>query len=234
MTQQQAKPREFYDGAYYGNGGKKANYDNYNGRAVPHWSLPLARWLIDTLPGPFLDIGCAFGHLIRDINRLALPRVREFGGQVVAVGIEWSDYAAAERVSRHVVHADARTMREHFRAWAFGTVVSLDFLEHFPPEETRHLLGEMATLIKPGGYMVHLIGALNPGADLAMHESDPSHVNHEALPWYIGAIEQAAGCTVVPALTEAINKLPAWVDSDWNGRMIVARKNVTPEAVIRG
>jgi SAM-dependent methyltransferase len=208
---------ESYDASYYGNGGQTANYCNYNGASTPHWSAPLARWLWEHCAAPFLDVGCAFGHLVRDLNRLSPT------GLVRAQGIEWSPFAFMHNVAPEGSYfwGDARSLG--FADATFNTVVSLDFLEHHVPEDTIRCLQEMDRVLRPGGFSVHLIGAVNPSEDLSLHKSDPTHQNHEPLGWYIQQMHRA-GWDDEPELTADLRAQPAWVNTDWRGRMVVLHK----------
>lgn len=211
---------DLYGPAYYGAGGTRptANYRLYGPESTPHWSMPLASWLWAHCTPPFLDVGCAFGHLVRDLNRLRIKEEPEPAAQ----GVEWSEYATARTVGEgQVWRHDARRL-PFADAW-YGTVVSLDFLEHHIPADTVRCLREMDRVLQPGGWSVHLIGAHNPTEDLSRHRSDPTHLNHLALDWYLAEM-RSLGWGDEPDLTIDLNQEPAWAQTDWNGRMVVFRK----------
>lgn len=204
-----------YDAAYFGADPErppKANYRNYTKDSQPHWSGPLARLLARHVSPPVLDMGCGFGHLIRDLEYLG----------VGAVGIDWSPYATAHAVSPNVLRGDARDLVMLLRGQQFGAVVSMDFLEHLLPEDGISVMAQMVAVLRPGGSMVHLIGAHNPEEDLARHLEDPTHINHFDLNWYREQFD-ALGMVYDPALTETVASERAWRTTDWRGRFLVLR-----------
>lgn len=230
MTLPNTPERAAYDARYYGmEDPPRGNYRRYGPRADPHWARPLANWLHERAPFPVLDLGCAFGHLVREIVALRPPKANpEKGrGEAPAWGIEWSDYCAANRVTGFFTQADARNARDLFGVWSFGTVITLDFLEHLPPADGVKMIATIGELTRPQGWGVHVIGAHNPADDLSAHLSDPTHVNHEPLAWYLAAFS-ANGFTVDEERTAAIRLVPAWKETDWNGRIFVLRKTGAP------
>lgn len=230
----QPKPSAFYNADYYGNTETPtANYRNYNENANPHWARPLAEWLSTHAKYPILDLGCAFGHLVREIARVALVLSPDNAIAAPAVGVEWSPYALAHSVAPAgtVLGVDARQAQSHLGARAFGAVVSLDFLEHFPPADTTLLIEQSFHMTRPGGLAVHLIGAHDPADDLSNHLSDPSHVNHEPLGWYKRQF-QDAGFMYRPDLTFELNTVPAWIHTDWNGRIMAFVRPVLSSGLV--
>jgi SAM-dependent methyltransferase len=202
---------EFYDASYFGADPQrpaKANYHGYRPSSIPHWSAPLAGWLAVNLEGPFLDVGAAYGHLCRDLNAIG----------AAADAVEWSGYAYANRVTQHLRRGDARKLP--FADEEYGTVTSLDLLEHFTPPETELVLQEMKRVSRRGAAMVHVIGAHNPQEDLSRHLEDPSHANHEPLGWYLDRFAEL-GFFVHERLTQSVRALPAIVNTDWVGRTVV-------------
>lgn len=208
-----------YDQHYYGHvEPHTANYHNYGN---PHWAQPLAGFLHFTFDGPFLDVGAAFGHLTRELNRLC-DEHEDGNAAQFARAAEWSAYAYERRVCGDaMVHADGRALP--WSAGTFGCVTSMDYLEHFPPDGTRDAITECDRVLRPGGYQVHLVGAHNPRDHLSVHMSDPTHQNHETLTWYLDAF-QALGYAVEWDLTHALNTHAVWRETDWNGRWIVLSK----------
>lgn len=202
---------EVYDCEYYGVGGKKANYDNYGPWSVPHWARPIAQFIREHgSRGAILDVGCAYGHLVRELNTTGLP----------AMGIEWSEWATDNKVSPNVERGDARALPYTDRM--FTTIVSLDLLEHFEPEQSQQVMREMVRVSRAGALHVHLIGAYDPQTDLSQHLSDPTHVNHEPLSWYVNAFA-ALGVTLDPVLTTILQTHPVFAPTDWAGRILAFR-----------
>lgn len=221
-----------YDAAYYGMAGQKGNYSCYGPESVPDWSVPLATVLVLNFPGRYLDVGCAYGHLVRDINRACVRKGGIYRRECdvrQAVGIEWSDYAAAHKVAcaDDYIHADARVALNWLPGSSFGTVTSLDFLEHFEPTETRYLLYQMMRVLAPGGWMVHLVGA--PDASPTYH-TDPTHQNSQPLTWYLEQLA-ALGMRVDDTITQHLAACPPWCTTDWAGRFVVAQK---PDSAVAG
>lgn len=211
---------DVYDAHYYGH--TDTPTANYRGYGTPDWAEPLAAWLYYVFAGPYLDIGCAFGHLVAAINRLA--RLAGTPDQR-ATGVEWSPYAVARSVAPlDMLQVDGRTLP--IGDGAFGCTVSMDYLEHFEPPDSERAIAEAVRVTRPGGYTVHLIGAHNHGEDLSRHLSDPTHRNHLPLRWYVDAFRRR-GCEVAEDLTEALNRHPLWARRDWNGRWVVLARGGT-------
>lgn len=210
-TVKQFAGSEEYGASYYGMMlPAKANYIGYAPSSSPHWAMPLASWLKEHFGGPYLDVGCAYGHLVRDLIR--------FG--CAANGIDWSPWASSRFVSDACIRADARDIPYSPRS--FGTVVSLDLLEHFDEDNTRRVLREMRNMLKPKGWMVHLVGARNADDDTNKHMSDPTHANHQPLDWYKSEIRKL-GFRIDDNATYEISINPAWASTDWRNRFIVAQ-----------
>ena len=213
---------------YYGNGrNPTANYRAYNEHSRPHWCWPLAHLLATEYPGSYLDLGCAFGHLIRDLNLILDSRAATDGYVRAvnrAIGIEWSDDAAAHKVADDddYIHADARIAIAGFPRRRFGTIVSLDFLEHHEPHDSEALIAGIARITAPTGYSIHLVGAHNPDEDISRHTEDPTHQNHEPLDWYVDRFLDY-GFVFDADRTAHIRAVPAWSRTDWAGRFLVFR-----------
>jgi len=127
-------PRRIYDKDYF-ESGKKSNYKGYLDSL--NWKL-LAEELImllDLEGKTVLDVGCAYGYLVR--------RLRELG--IHAYGIDISDYAMKQRVCE-LVHGDARYLP--FRSNAFHVVIALELIEHIPAEFEDMLLDELIRVSK--------------------------------------------------------------------------------------
>jgi SAM-dependent methyltransferase len=215
---------EHYDAQYYGmSEPHKHNYHFYGPQSVPHWSLPLARWLVENAEGPFLDLGSAYGHLVRDINLLLSTQNGLVGpdGQPLqyARGIEWSPFAIANRVTDAVIEGDARQL-----PWpddTFNTIITLDFLEHHLPWDTYRIMKEMVRVGKKGHLQIHLIGwgTEQPKPD---EITDPTHLNFSPPEWYKAQL-QSLGMVMRDDIRDELREVPAWKDTDWHGRFIVAK-----------
>ena len=214
MTVSHPADADFYDAHYYGH--TDTPTANYRGYGEPGWSRPLARWLVANTAGPWLDAGCAFGHLVRDLNREAAP-----GGW--ACGVEWSAYAVEHTVAHpNIWQADVRDLARAFGEGLFRTVISMDLLEHFAPAETERVIAELGRVCSVDGVQVHLIGWPLPGREDG-HYSDPSHVNHTPIGWYRRAFA-AAGWRLDKERTRALNLHPGWRRTAWCGRWQVYRR----------
>lgn len=202
---------EKYSAFYYGvMTPPTANYQNYGPAANPHWARPLAEFIVTHGTAPVLDVGCAYGHLVREIERLGFP----------AFGVDWSQWATDRRVSANVSRQDARQL--DFPREQFGAVVSLDVLEHFAPADTLRVIDEMLRVLKPGGLLVQLIGALFP-EDESGHLSDPTHQNREPLQWYLDAFA-ARGAIVDTVLTGVLQTHRVFAPTDWARRIVALRR----------
>jgi SAM-dependent methyltransferase len=212
---------DLYDAHYYGH--EPPYTANYRFYGQPHWSKPLAAWLVAQTTGPWLDVGAAFGYLTRDLAALTEDPERAWAA-------EWSAYAVKRAVTDRMVQADARELHQHFTPGTFGTVTSMDLLEHLEPADTERVIDEIAALLVPGGWSVNLVGWHNPTHDLAAHMSDPTHRNHEPIRWYLRAF-WARGFTLDRPRTRDLNLHPVWAESDWRGRWIVMQKPEDGEGV---
>lgn len=216
-TEQRTITADYYDRDYYAAGKRtgKGNYESYGPQSLPHWAGPLARFLAQRTPGPVLDLGCCFGHLVRELSNL----------HVTAYGIDWSPYATTNSVAPgRVLRMDGKALL--FRDGAFGSVVSLDYLEHHAMFEVLTALGESVRVLRPGGLALHLIGidaaAGEPGPSTG-HGGDRSHQWSASLGWYREQFERL-GLVTDEALCAELNAVPAWTATDWNGRWWAGRK----------
>ncbi|MGH7002323.1 MAG: class I SAM-dependent methyltransferase [Alphaproteobacteria bacterium] len=91
-----------------------------------------------------LDVGCGLGHFSR--------RMLELGADVTAcdLGPVLVQNVARKTGCRGVV-ADALNLAATFAPESFDVVVSSECIEHTP--DPRRALGEMARLVKPGGFL---------------------------------------------------------------------------------
>lgn len=187
---------------------------NYGPHSLPQWCRPLALFLTQHGSGPYLDVGCAYGHLVREIQGFSLLHK--------ASGIEWSDWAYNNRVTENVIHDDARYIRAYFKSKSMGTITSLDFLEHFTVRETRRLMSIMARTLRNDGLMVHVFGAKDVEP---LHDQDPSHANHRPLTWFIDAFNNV-GMRVDEERTAHLQQHPVFIDTGWAKRIVAFTKGV--------
>ena len=199
-------PLAEYDDAYFGHGDKppKANYRCYG---PPPWA-PLVALLIKTWGlGPVLDVGGAFGYLTAALR----------GVGVQAFNLDCSQFAYDNRACAHFIHDDALTMSkvpDNF----YQTIVSMDLLEHFEPDDTEKVMDSMIRVARTGAVMFHLVGFPRPDlGDQDNHYDDPTHLNHEPLQWYIDRFEER-GWTIYHKPMQEFNK--AFQGTDWSGRWI--------------
>ena len=95
-----------------------------------------------------LDCGCGTGYNLR----LLSPYGRAFGMDLTASGL-----ALARRTGRPLVRADV--LRIPYRSGTFDIVTSFDVL--YSIEEDRAAVREMARVLKPGGYLIATLAALD-------------------------------------------------------------------------
>lgn len=121
-----------------------------------------------------LDMGCAYGYLVRHINRRGAE----------CFGLDFSEYAL-ERVPEDVkdrVHWFDLTGLDDtfFGRERFTLVTCFETLEHIPAEHAKRALEHIIRLLKPGGTAVLTIcveGQPDP-------HSDPTHVNVVSREWW--------------------------------------------------
>lgn len=220
LVRERGPQARVYDEHYYGIlPPYTANYRQYG---EPNWSKPLAEYIGATCLGPYVDVGGAFGYLMRDLKRYqdlhGVP-----GPAEDYLTFEWSSYAHERSVSPTAVQGDARELLVHLGEASVGTLISMDFLEHFTPGETEDLIVQMSHVVLSEGVSIHLIGWHDPEGDLDAHMSDPTHLNHEPISWY-EAVFQRHHHTLLSTMTRELNQHPAWRDNDWNGRWLAFQR----------
>lgn len=136
---------EFFDEDYfYGN--KKSNYENYDELKPENYFKDVINFIkVLQKGGKYLDVGCAFGYLIREV----LPFFDE------TYGCDVSKYAI-ERARKVVPASELKVMDLDqtflYPKEYFNVVTALDILEH-----TRNLdenFMKVSASVKRGGYLI--------------------------------------------------------------------------------
>ena len=196
-----------YDANYFGWGTiQTSNYDKYS---RPHWSLPLANLMkgLNFRP-PYLDVGGAFGFLANDLERVT--------GQPAAT-LDISEFATQNTQGRNTVRGDGRVLP--FGGRVFGTLVSMDFLEHLNEVDCVAAVREQHRVLKAYGVGLHLVGC-HTDENPEVNASDFSHRNHQDIVWY-RTVFRENGFIVDEAWTQLLNEFRVWKNTDWNGRWLV-------------
>lgn len=121
-----------------------------------------------------LDMGCAFGYLVRHINARGTE----------CYGVDYSRYAlehAPEDVADRLHWFDLTGLDTTFHGpEAFTLITCFETLEHIPHTFSNRALGHLWNSLKPGGILVATIcveGQPDP-------HSDPTHVNIVPRSWW--------------------------------------------------
>lgn len=214
-----------YNANYYGislAGAPTANYRDYGPDSQPHWSLPLAHWLEEHRLLPVLDLGCAYGHLVRDINGLASRPAAP-----LAVGVDWSEHAIGMRVSDLALFGDIRKVAPKLaQEYEVKSIVSLDCLEHLSERDGANLIQKLGA--SAAQYQVHVIGCPIPEHEQRPDiefgpDNDPTHANTQELTWYLREFARS-GFVVDDEWTKDIRGVAAWRNTDWQPRIVVLRR----------
>lgn len=119
----------FYDKEYYEGSGTKSNYKAYH--KIESTLIILATVIATTFkPRSLLDIGCAYGHVLKYIK------------QGFQYGIDISHYAIVTRRSTNkVLLASASNIP--FKSNTFDTIVCFETLEHLTEEQILQCFHEI-------------------------------------------------------------------------------------------
>ena len=136
--------RDFFDPSYF-TGGRVGGYDDYAADDAIHVRnarLRLDRLAADLPAGPvrLLDVGCAFGHVLRDAQS------RGWEVQGVEVCEEIADHARRGTASR--VDADLADVPSGSRG-SFDAVTMFQVIEHVPSPDLD--LAKVHSLLRPSG-----------------------------------------------------------------------------------
>ena len=124
--------------------GSKAFFDRFSSRTVKH---QFTRSFLNRF-GPealILDVGCGGG------NELLAPY------RTVGIDLSYAGLVEARKIYQAVATADA--LRLPFAGNTFDAISSWDVFGHVPFLEKGPLLAEWKRVLKPGGYMLHIIEA---------------------------------------------------------------------------
>jgi ubiquinone/menaquinone biosynthesis C-methylase UbiE len=124
--------------------GVKAFYDRFSSTTVKHQFTRhfLKKFGPETL---ILDVGCGGGNeLLKDY-------------QTVGIDLSFTGLTAARDIYQAVATADA--LKLPFADDTFDIISSWDVFGHVPVPEKGPVLAEWKRVLKPGGYMLHIIEA---------------------------------------------------------------------------
>ena len=136
----------------------KAFYDRFSSTTVKHQFTRrfLGRFDLGTR---ILDVGCGGGNEI-----LA-------SYQTVGIDLSFTGLKAASEIYQAVATADARSLP--FADDSFDIISSWDVFGHIPFEEKGPVLAEWKRILKPGGWMLHIIEAHCTAPFYKMVRRDP-------------------------------------------------------------
>jgi len=122
----------------------KAFYDRFSSTTVKH---EFTRKFLRRLgPGVLiLDVGCGGGNELLKVYR------------TVGIDLSFSGLKSAREIYWAVAAADARALP--FAGETFDVINSWDVFGHIPPEQKDEVLAEWRRVLKPGGWMIHIIEA---------------------------------------------------------------------------
>lgn len=130
----------------------------------------------------FLDVGCAFGFLVRHLRRRGLE----------AWGIDLSQWAidhAPDDIKGYLRQFDLTSERSPkvISGWPFQRFACFETMEHIPEEQVDHALGRIYKSLAPGARGLFTICTSDrPGWD-----SDPTHVTIHPREWWENRLDEA-------------------------------------------
>jgi len=134
----------FYGDNYYtGNAG----YTYYDERDAEKFAMHVWRKRIEKIhdkvkTGSFLDVGCAFGGLLKAAQKYYKP-----------YGIELSEYSGGVAKSIYGNNIHLGTLEDHpFREESFSVITMIELIEHLP--DPLSAVKECYRLLKPGGLLL--------------------------------------------------------------------------------
>jgi len=129
-------------------------------------------------PESVLDVGCAYGFLVKRLNDSDIP----------SKGIEISPFCIAMRATDDVQLGDVLELP--FSDNAFDLVISVELLEHIPEKYVDKALEEMARVSKRG---VHWIAYKE--VDDLFQTKDITHINIKPYQWWVDKVKEICGST---------------------------------------
>jgi len=142
-------------------------------------NLKFLEYIKSLKPASVLDVGCAYGFLVKRLNDAGIP----------SKGIEISPFCIAMRATDDVQLGDILELP--FSDNAFDLVVSIELLEHIPEKHTDKALKEMARVAKRG---VHWIAYKE--VDDLFQTKDITHVNSDKpYRWWVDKVKEICGST---------------------------------------
>ncbi len=136
--------RELYAREYYTG---EADYSYQDERAIEPFAMHVWRARMKRIsrwapPGNFLDVGAAFGGLMKAAARHFTP-----------YGIELSEYSGKHALSLFPGRVHIGTLENHpFEAGFFSAITMIELIEHLPDPATA--VAECFRLLAPGGLLV--------------------------------------------------------------------------------
>lgn len=162
-----------------------------------------------------LDVGCAFGYLVRHIQRRGTE----------CFGLDYSTYAldhVPDDVKGRVAWFDLTGVNDtHFGRDRFTLVTCFEVLEHLPAASAPAAIGHILNSLKPGGSAVLTIcveGQPDP-------QSDPTHVNVAPREWWEALFDKT---DVVVDYYKARQLRKFWLFSAHKGIFVLTKPSLTP------
>ncbi len=205
-----------YDRAYYEGSAEYSYYDERDAERYARyvWEKRLRVLRRYAPSGNFLDVGCAFGGLLKCAARYYTP-----------YGIEMSDYSGkhAKALFGDAVHVG--TLDDHpFPAGHFQVITMVEVIEHCP--DPVRVLGECRRLLSPGGVLLVQtanmdgIQARSKGSSYAYFM--PGHLSYFSRRTLTGALMRAGFSRVItyrpvefgllPKLRKSRSAFRRWTD----------------------
>ena len=135
-------------------------YAAWSGRIVEDERKRWTDFLLETLPvgAPLLDLGCGNG----------LPSTRELANHFTVTGVDVSasQVGAARRNVPDATYIQAEMSQLDFPPESFDAVTAFFSIIHLPRDEQPRLFRSIAGWLRPGGYLVAVMGAADAPGDV--------------------------------------------------------------------
>ena len=141
-------------------------------------NLKFLEYIQSLKPASVLDVGCAYGFLVKRLNDADIP----------SKGIEISPFCIAMRATDDVQLGDVLELP--FSDNEFDLVTSIELLEHIPEKHADKALEEMARVSKRG---VHWIAYKE--VDDLFKTKDITHINIKPYSWWVDKVKEVCGPT---------------------------------------